>query len=107
MLTRRTAFLAGAAATVGVRSWPQGLAARAATPTLTPFVDPLPLPARLRPVGVYRCPGFALGPLYQVQATQVRQKLHRDLPATTLWGYTGSYPGPTIAALTGHPVYVR
>jgi spore coat protein A len=34
-------------------------------------------------------------------------KIHRDLPATIVWGYNGLYPGPTIRATKGHPVVVR
>jgi FtsP/CotA-like multicopper oxidase with cupredoxin domain len=35
------------------------------------------------------------------------QKLHRDLPPTTLWGYDGQHPGPTIEAGPHQPVEVR
>ena len=38
---------------------------------------------------------------------EIEQKLHRDLPATTVWGYDGQYPGPTIEAQQGEPIYVR
>ncbi len=34
------------------------------------------------------------------------QKLHRDLPKTTLWGYNGKYPGPTFEARRGKPIDV-
>lgn len=107
MLTRRDVVVAGAMAALAGSDlvWPLRSAAQAAA--LTPFVDPLPLPRRLAPIGTYRRPGLPAGALYQVEARQVRQKLHRDLPETTVWGYAGSYPGPTIAALTGQPIYVR
>ena len=36
-----------------------------------------------------------------------RQKLHRDLPPPTLWGYNGQYPGPTVEARRGQPIAVR
>jgi spore coat protein A len=35
-----------------------------------------------------------------------RQKVHRDLPPTTLWGYSGSWPGPTIEVRRGQPFSV-
>ena len=35
-----------------------------------------------------------------------RQKVHRDLPATTLWGYNGSWPGPTIEVRRDQPISV-
>lgn len=38
---------------------------------------------------------------------EVEQQLHGDLPTTTVWGYDGRYPGPTIEAEQGEPIYVR
>jgi len=71
--------------------------------TLTPFVDPLPLPAVAQPVtGV---PGGAAH--YEIAWTQFEQQLHRDLPPTTVWGYGGTFPGPTIEAATGQTVTVN
>jgi spore coat protein A len=72
-------------------------------PPLEPFVDPLPIPPVLPPrTGVI--PG---GHFYEVRMLEFKQKLHRDLPATTLWGYEGMYPGPTIRAVRNVPVFVR
>jgi spore coat protein A, manganese oxidase len=70
--------------------------------SLTPFVDALPIPKVISPSG-------QLGgdPLFQVTMQVFRQKLHRDLPATTLWGYNGQYPGPTFEARSGQPIAVR
>lgn len=70
---------------------------------LVPFVDPLPRPAVAQPV--IGDPGGEA--TYDMPAQQFVQKLHRDLPPTTVWGYAGSYPGPTIEASTGLPVTVR
>jgi spore coat protein A len=36
-----------------------------------------------------------------------QKKLHRDLPATTLWGYNGQYPAPTFDVRRGHPIAVK
>lgn len=69
---------------------------------LTPFVDPLPLPGVAVPVDVID--GV---PRYEMRAQQFQQQLHRDLPATTVWGFEGSYPGPTIEARTGEPITVH
>jgi spore coat protein A len=44
---------------------------------------------------------------YEIAMREFRQKLHRDLPPTTLWGYNGQYPGPTIEAYRNRPVHVR
>lgn len=68
---------------------------------LTPFVDPLPVPKTLRPVS--RNGKFTF---YIVRMLERLQKLHRDLPPTRIWGYEGSYPGPTIEAKTNEPVRV-
>jgi len=70
--------------------------------SLQPFVDALPLPAPATPVS-----GSIGGTAsYQITIQQVTQKLHRDLPATTVWGYNGLFPGPTIEASVGNPVTV-
>jgi spore coat protein A len=59
---------------------------------LAPFVDALPIPSTLH--------AQAGKPLH-VRMAESSQKLHRDLPPTTLWTYGGHYPGPTIEARTG------
>lgn len=38
---------------------------------------------------------------------QVRQKLHRDLKPTKVWGYEGTYPGPTFEVRKGELVKVK
>jgi hypothetical protein len=35
---------------------------------------------------------------------EVKVKLHRDLPETTVWGYNGMFPGPVIEAWRKEPV---
>ncbi|QOJ00203.1 MAG: multicopper oxidase domain-containing protein [Phycisphaeraceae bacterium] len=70
---------------------------------LTPFVDALPRPGVAAPVTGQ--PGGAAH--YEMAMTEQYQVLHRDLPATRVWGYAGSYPGPTIEAFRGEPVTVR
>jgi spore coat protein A, manganese oxidase len=59
--------------------------------SLKKFVDSLPIPSVLRPVG-----HIGSAPYYEVTMQQVKQQLHRDLPPTTVWGYNGMYPGPTF-----------
>ncbi len=54
---------------------------------LARFVDPLPIPQIIQPSGTYQ--GM---PLYEVSMRQFTQKLHRDLPPTTLWGYNALRP---------------
>jgi hypothetical protein len=70
---------------------------------LTPFLDPLPIPAVATPVS-----GTVGGvATYTLAVTEFSQKLHSQLPATRVWGYGGSYPGPTIVASTGNAVTVN
>ncbi len=71
-------------------------------PCLEPFVDALPIPPVARPV--LGAPGATA--TYEIAMTEFTHELHRDLPPTTLWGYAGMYPGPTIEAGRGQPVTV-
>lgn len=66
------------------------------------FVDALPLPSVLRPVGHIGSAAY-----YEVKMKQAKQKLHRDLPPTTVWGYNGMYPGPTFEVRRDHPIFVK
>jgi spore coat protein A, manganese oxidase len=66
--------------------------------TLTPFVDPLPLPPVLR---------ADLGKPITVDMKQAEQRLHRDLAPTRVWTYGGCMPGPTIEARSGTPMRIE
>lgn len=69
---------------------------------LEPFVDPLPVPRILAPqVDSVESQRYAIG------MSEFQQKVHRDLPPTTFWGYEGSMPGPTIAVRRGSTVHVE
>jgi spore coat protein A len=72
--------------------------------TLTKYVDRLvnPLDNVIQPTGM-----MGGAPLYEVGIGQFQQTLHRDLPPTTLWGYNGSYPGPTFEVNRDTTVKVR
>ena len=70
---------------------------------LEPYVDWLPIPPVAKPVRG-RAGGAAS---YEIAMKEFRQKLHRDLPPTTLWGYDGQYPGPTIETARNQPIQVR
>jgi spore coat protein A len=71
--------------------------------SLTKYIDPLPNPLGnvLSPVGTLNGATF-----YQVQMTQFSQQLHSQIPATTVWGYNGTYPGPTFEVQRGELVKV-
>lgn len=70
---------------------------------LTPFVDPLPIPRVLTPDRA-TFPGVSY---YRIAMTEFRQRLHRDLPPSVVWGYHGGFPGPTIAARRDERVRVK
>lgn len=66
--------------------------------TLKPYVDPLPI----LPVMQLRS-----GVVTRMVMSPFEKKLHRDLPPTPVWGFQGSYPGPTLEARQGFPVQVQ
>jgi spore coat protein A, manganese oxidase len=68
---------------------------------IEPFVDVLPIPATM-PI-THRIGGVAT---YDVAMVPFKQKLHRDLAPTTLWGYHGAWPGPTFEVRSGVPIRV-
>ncbi|MCO5564894.1 hypothetical protein L7F22_018562 [Adiantum nelumboides] len=101
---------------IGTGSLPVALAAPSArrilnvtlcvepSPSLEAFVEPLPSLPRIDVSSPER--HLALG------AFRISQKLHRDLPNTTLYAYgesqeTATFPGPTLVARRGIPVHIR
>jgi FtsP/CotA-like multicopper oxidase with cupredoxin domain len=70
-----------------------------AIPPLAPFVDPLPLPSRL--IASERQGRLSVG----IRAG--RHRFHRDLPESSIWGFDGTVPGPTIEAERGQAVAVE
>ncbi|WP_028391398.1 multicopper oxidase family protein [Bacillus cihuensis] len=69
---------------------------------LRKFVDPLPIPPVLKPSR--RSENYTY---YEVSMKESKQAIHRDMPETTIWGYEGMYPGPTIEVVQGEKVYVK
>lgn len=69
---------------------------------ITKFVDKLPILKTLKS----KCE-MGGATYYEVEMTQFKQKLHRDIPATFVWGFEGSYPGPTIEARYNEPIKVK
>lgn len=70
--------------------------------TLTKFVDPLPLPLVAAPTGMLD--GV---PYYEISVSQFQQQLHSELPPTKLWGYEGTFPGPTFEVNRDQAIKVR
>jgi FtsP/CotA-like multicopper oxidase with cupredoxin domain len=71
---------------------------RAPSSPLTPFVDALPLPSRLI--------ATEHDGRLTVRIRAGEHRFHRDLPASSVWGFDGGVPGPTIEAERGQPVTV-
>lgn len=69
---------------------------------LLKYVDPLPIPGRLQPI---KKNSGALE--YKVRLMQFKQRLHSQLPPSTLWGYEGKYPGPVIEGVASQPVSIE
>ena len=72
------------------------------SPNLEKWLDEVPRPGVAEPTGTKDG-----RPYYEIEMSEVEQELHSDLPATTVWGYDGQFPGPTIEAEQGEPIYVQ
>jgi spore coat protein A len=68
---------------------------------LEPFVDRLVVPTVMRGSLPRRGSRY-----HRIGISEFRQKLHRDLPETIVWGFEGSMPGPTIEAQRGETVTI-
>jgi spore coat protein A len=77
--------------------------------SLARFVDPLPIPPVLRPVGTRPDPDDERRqiPFYSVAMREATIRVHRDLPPTRFWTYDGAMPGPTIEVRHGQGILVE
>ena len=66
---------------------------------LESYVTPLAIPPVIRP--------RAGAPPVQIHMSPFRHQAHRDLPAATMWGYNGMWPGPTFEVLKSQPISVK
>jgi spore coat protein A, manganese oxidase len=71
---------------------------------LTRYVDPLPIPPVIRPAQLSNSKPIKPVP---IAMRQFHHKAHRDLPPTSMWGYNGMWPGPTIEVRKGQPLTVK
>jgi spore coat protein A len=62
--------------------------------TIPKFVDSLPIPKIARPTRPYDSSNKEL--FYKITMREAKHKFHRYFPPTTIFGYNGTYPGPTI-----------
>jgi spore coat protein A len=70
--------------------------------TLTKFIDKLPIPPILQ--ARWKDPSYTY---YEVNMTEFKQSLHSELNDTTVWGFEGNYPGPTIEVNSGEKVFIK
>jgi spore coat protein A len=69
---------------------------------LQKFVDKLPILKTISPMKRDKGSSY-----YEVTMKEFSQKLHRDLGPTHLWGYNGTYPGPTFDVMNDETVFVK
>ncbi len=76
----------------------QGPSSRNFSPHLAPYVDSLPIPQVLKP---------RAGEQLEIKLKPGMTRVHRDLAPTRIWGYDGTWPGPTIEARSGHSLSIH
>jgi len=79
------------------------------TGPLARYVDELPIPPVLRSAGFRASPvnEAVRIPYYRVAMKPFQMRVHRDVPPTSLWGYGGLCPGPTLEVRRDQPVQVE
>jgi len=77
--------------------------------SLTPFVDPLPIPSAAHSAGVRPSPTnpSIKIPCYRVAMQSFETSVHRDMKPTRMWGFGGAFPGPTFDLRAGEEVLVE
>lgn len=76
---------------------------------LTPFVDALPLQPIAKSIGTRANPERPSEQIsyYKIAMREMHVKVHRDLPATRVWGFNDSSPGPVFETRSGDPLLVE
>lgn len=107
MFTRRDLLkmsLLSGVSLCSLKYWPEQVLAQmggGGSPSVTPFQVPLPIPPTLSPTS------SDTNTDYYTIIMQQGQKTIIPGTTTTIWGYNGIFPGPTIKARSGHRVVVR
>ena len=107
---RQSTLAAGAAWTYQANKTPGVHVRPALSPSsLTPFVDPLPIPGVARSCGMRPSPTSAHRkvPYYRIAMREFQAPVHRDLKPTRMWGFDGMFPGPTFDVASGEEVLVE
>jgi spore coat protein A, manganese oxidase len=66
---------------------------------LARYVDPLPVPSVIR--------ASEHSGTLEIRMREFHHRAHRDLPPTSMWGYNGTWPGPTLEVGRGQPLAVK
>ena len=79
------------------------------TDKLARYVDPLPIPPIAQPSSMRPSPDNAgvQIPYYRMAMRAMESRVHRDLPATRMWGFGNCSPGPTFETRSGHGLMVE
>jgi len=77
--------------------------------SLAPFVDALPLPAAAKNAGMRPTPTNPTRkiPYYRIAMQAFETKVHRDMKPTRMWGFGGTFPGPTFDLRSGQEILVE
>lgn len=75
--------------------------------TIPQFVDSLPIPDLAESINCCEKHKKPKRPYYHITMREGQHKFHKNFPYTTIWGYNGTYPGPTIEVEKDVPVEVK
>lgn len=76
--------------------------------SLSPFVDRLPIPTILHPLGTRTIEKTTNKlPYYRLTMQEFEQKVHRDLKPVRVWGFDATSPGPTFETRKGSGLIVE
>jgi spore coat protein A, manganese oxidase len=77
--------------------------------SLAKFVDPLPIPLPAKSTTTRPSPENHSRkiPYYRVPMREFETQVHRDLKPTKMWGFGGTFPGPTFDLQNGEEVLVE
>ncbi|MEG0472964.1 MAG: multicopper oxidase domain-containing protein, partial [Solibacillus sp.] len=72
--------------------------------TIPKFVDPLQKPTTARTKPNKDCPH---DDYFEINMKEAKHRFHKHFPLSTIWGYDGLCPGPTIEASKDKTTYVK
>ena len=74
--------------------------------TIPKFVDHLPIPDIAKPYQKC-CGSYEKELFYEIIMKEAKHRFHKNFPLTTVWGYNGTYPGPTFEVSKDVPIKVK